>query len=334
MKKHLAIIFLLFTITTLFPITGCSANTNNPNAIVRIRVIDEEGNPIPGVKADICNIFDMDSTPGLTDENGMFSVHLYDIYDISGVFTKNGYYKSSGDFWKAPEWGKVPPANTNFPIIMKRIIEPVPMRQKKIEIGSLPVGEPIGFDFEVGDLVFPHGKGKVADFIMKTRSDFLSEEDHEVYAELEFPGEQTGIQSFSYWTKESPSHPVKSELMPPSPVAPEFGYTNILERFSKCAPPSEWNRTRPPTHYAYNKKTWSGSIVENRKWIFRTRTVLDDNGKIIAANYGWTTTEIGVWPEPNSEAKLFGIRFTYYYNPDPHSRSLEPKEIADRQNRD
>ena len=33
------------------------------------------------------------------------------------------------------------------------------------------------------------------------------------------------------------------------------------------------------------------------------------------------------------ETKTMWIRFDYFYNPDPHSRSLEPEEIAKRQTR-
>jgi len=99
----------------------------NLNATIRVRVVDEEGEPISGVHASVYNTFSTrsDYKPGLTDADGVHEVRLYNIYRIGSAFKKEGYYTSIGDLWEAPEWG-IPPANTKFTVVMKRITEPLP----------------------------------------------------------------------------------------------------------------------------------------------------------------------------------------------------------------
>ena len=329
---------LILTVISVFlSTTGCIAFTNGlGSATIRVRIVDDESNPVEGVNSKILSASFYDPPSGFSDTNGMFSVYLKNIYlEIGGYFTKEGYYQSKGKFWK---WGMsgnsiIPPANTNFTIVLKRIIEPVPMKKREVLVYAPRLGKTVGFDFEIGDLVAPDGKGEIADILFTTSKDYVADDDFTLYVNIEFIGEQTGILPFSYDFNEGAGYALKSDLPPPSPIAPGTGYGKTLECVSKCSPPSEWNRTRRPSHYAYMKNVWTGSSVENRKWIFRTRTVLDDDGKIIAANYGWTTTDIKLSAKPNSDYNELGIALTYYYNPDPNSRSLEPKEIADSQKR-
>ncbi|MCL1909370.1 MAG: hypothetical protein FWG05_00370, partial [Kiritimatiellaeota bacterium] len=66
---------------------------------------------------------------------------------------------------------------------------------------------------------------------------------------------------------------------------------------------------------------------ETRRWIYRIRTEVDEDGKIISANYGWMTKDFQIG---NPTGTLGVIVLNYYHNPDPHSRSLEPKEITNR----
>ena len=312
MKKLTPHMVAFLAITTLAT-TGCANRLGS--ATVTVRVVDENGQPINGAWADFYHLNSMSSNPGFTDVNGLYSTRLENIFaNISGHFTKLGYYNSNGKFWSwADSAGKelVPPANTNFVVVLKRIIEPVQMKKREITVYAPCLGEPVGFDFEIGDLVFPAGKGKHADIQFTTRRDYIADNDLTSYVTVEFLGEHDGIQSFSF---PDDRDPLKSDLIPP-PIAPESGYEKTLERFSKCTPPNKW----------------TSSYVKDRKWIFRTRTVVNDDGKIVAANYGWTSTEIRVTAKPETNDEVLGITFTYYYNPDLHSRSLEPKEIADRQ---
>ena len=276
-------------------------------------MVDDIGNPISNVHANVYNIFDMDTKPGLTDTNGMHTTRLDKIFHISGSFKKHGYYTSYGDFWKAPEWGKVPPANTNFTIVLKRILEPVPMRQREVTVIFPRLNEPIGFDLEVGDWIFPDGKGKTVDMFLTAERKYVSRREYSFSVSAEFIGELNGIQSF---IKPS-THDLKSEL-PPPPIAPKFGYMKTFESFSRHLSPDKWA---------------SASFVENRNWIFRIRTEIDKDRNIVSANYGWIVKDPASIPIPQPDG-TGSFTIIYYYNPDPKSRSLEPKEIADRQAKD
>jgi len=299
--------------------SGCAAATgfdHRGDATVTVRIVDADEQPIAGVHSKLFSFSSYSAPSGLTDTNGMYSVFLRKIdSQISGSFKKQGYYETGGSFWKwGEDVGLVPPADTNFPVVLKRIIDPVPMVQKIIETYLPRNDEPIGFDLEVGDWVSPYGKGKTADIQMTGTSRFESRQDFDVKVSFEFIDELCGIQSFIApdardWSK------LRSQLMPPH-IAPDNGYEQTLLLWGMSTP--------KPKQYQSHK-------MGNRNYIFRTRVVTDDNGKIIKANYGWTMGEVEIDPE---YGKQIWLRFYYYYNPDPKSRSLEPKEIADRQAKD
>jgi len=245
------------------------------------------------------------------------NVHL----EIGGSFTKKGYYKSIGTFWQQKTWGEVPPEERINTVVLKRIIEPVPLKKKERNLTSLSpqytifprLYEPVGYDLEIGDWVFPDGRGKIADIFFTIKGYINGINDFSFTMSAEFSGDLNGIQSFHY-PKKGPDFPVRSEL-PPPPIAPESGYEKTFEHFVKRSG---------------SVHSVSFSFDENRKWIFRIRTEVDENGNIIAANYGWTIEDITFGVLQNGQVV---INLFYYYNPDPKSRSLEPKEIADRQNR-
>jgi hypothetical protein len=300
--------FTTLVFAALMPTAGCC----NPNATFTVRVVDDEGTPINIVHSEVINVFDDGGdTSGWTDKDGLYSKHLNNIFEVAGYFEKLGYYKTSGVFWEARGWGDVPPADTNFTIVLKRIINPLPLKHRKVNLALPRLDEPVGFDLEIGDWVEPDGKGKIADIVLTGSGFYNSEVEYAFNMTAELPGELNGIQSF-YYPAQAPGRPIRSEL-PPPPLAPESGYLKTFERFTKRVPTDRWHGTT--------------SRDDSRKWIFRVRTKIDEEGKIIAANYGWTTEDIV--GASNTGKGRFAI--SYYYNPDPHSRSLEPKEIADMQ---
>jgi len=313
MNTRKTVMCLFGVITTLATTSGCLANPSSrlQDATVRVRVVDNEGQPIGGVYADCYSLSDFGSHLGLTDTNGMYSVQLRRIFaEISGDFTKTGYYKSSGVFWKWSEEERIPSSKTNFVIVMKRIVAPVQMSKKEIKAVFPRLDEPVGFDLEIGDWVFPDGKGKVTDILLTGEGHYNTVNDYSFRVTVEFAGNLNGIQSF-YVPKEGAGTLLRSEL-PPPPIAPESGYEKLFERSIRRLPVD---------------RRFPASSDETRRWIYRIRTKVDENGKIISANYGWMTKDFS-FGNPNGVGVIV---LNYYYNPDPKSRSLEPKEIADRQ---
>jgi len=299
----------IIALATLTPLSGCA----NPNATIKVRIVDDVGKPVNEVRSRLINIFDYGvNNRSLTDANGMYSVHLNKIYEVAGYFEKSGYYKSSGVIWSAPiQWGDVPPADTNFTVVLKRIINPVPIKYKQIVTYFPRLDESIGFDLEVGDWVFPDGKGKIADMEFTVEKRFNSITDFDMTVKISMNGDDCGIQSFYVPASKSAGGLLRSELPPPQ-IAPESGYQQ---------------QTFSTSYWHTNNKRFI-SFNENLKWIFRTRVVKDEKGNIIFANYGWIDNDFMVVPTLKHPGQL---TFTYYYNPDPKSRSLEPKEIVDRQ---
>ena len=302
--------FVFVALALIAPLSGCA---NNLNATVRVRVTDESGQPIHNVRSRLLSLSMYDAPSGLTDINGIFSIYLKNIHaEISGYFEKPGYYKTKGTFWS---WGLgqglVPPADTIFPVVLKRIVEPIPMQQKKVDAVFPRLNEPVGFDMEIGDWVSPDGKGQTADIFMTAEGFYNSPKDVSMTMRAEFSGELNGIQSFHVQSSEDATQLLKS-VLPVPPIAPETGYKNTFECFT---------RTLPTERYG----TWSLDMT--RRWIYRVRVEVDEDGKIVSANYGWLTSDFTF----SSNKGTGKIAFTYYYNPNPQSRSLEPKEIADRQ---
>ena len=302
--------FTLVTLTMFAPLAGCA----NPSATIKVRVGDDIGNPIANARVNMYNIYDYgEKKIGLTDEKGFYSDYIKNIFEVSGHFEKPGYYKSRGVLWQSPNWGDVPPAETNFTVVVKRIIEPISMQQKEVRAIFPRLDEPIAFDLEVGDWVFPDGQGKIADMFITGEGFFTSPNDYSFRVIGKFQGEHNGWQSFIF-PKEGAGALLRSEL-PPPPIAPETGYANSFERSVRRFP---------------HDKRFPLSYEETRRWIYRIRTGVDEEGKIIYANYGWMTQDIKIGNPANKGI----IELKYYYNPDPHSRSLEPKKIADRQGKE
>ena len=304
--------FAFIALATLTPLTGCAS----PSATIKVCVVDDVDKPISGVASELINIYDYGETrTGLTDKNGFYSDYIKNIYEVSGYFEKAGYYKSKGVIWEAPtKWGDVPVANTNFVIGMRHIINPVPMTYRHIRTYFPRNDESVGFDLAMGDWVAPDGKGQQADIYFNGSLRFESRRDFDLNVNLKFNDLFGGIQEF-YNLKTEDKKKLGSEFIAPY-TAPEVNYEQMY---------SLWKTSggNPAKIQQHNKA--------GRNYIFRTRVVVNEKDEIIMANYGWTVGEIVI--DPSNKDKIF-LTFSYYYNPDPHSRSLEPKEIADRQMKD
>jgi len=281
-----------------------------PDAIVRVKVVDDQGRPVRDAHSTLWSLSDMDGTFGRTNRRGIYSQQLKRIRPpVGGEFYKEGYYKSIGDIWKR-EGDERFPTNT-ITVTLKRIIDPVPMVFRDVTLTFPRLDEAIGYDLEVGDWVEPDGKGKVSDIMVTARKDFISWDNYDFRVMIEFAGELNGIQSSGIPTSE---FAMQSALIPPQ-VAPTTGYSKTFEAWIG----------RP------RGGQFTTSADEKSNHIFRVRTKCDGAGEIVSANVGWIIGPIATTPTEKNLGKCY---FKYYWNPDPTSRSLEPKEIAERQGLD
>ena len=291
---------------------------------VRMWVTDETMQPIAGAKTMIAFttiVHGGDATfDGLTDRAGVFFARGRAQHSVIIDADKDGHYKAHFDrLPRDRDW--------NLTVVLPRVINPIPLLARESTVWKAPrdgqpreleiSGETIGFDFAMGEMVAPYGKGQIADVLFKIRNEFkgwkysdrdmeetrrapinrnTSESNLKFYhgkfdAELgiSFPGAQEGL-------VEEKDHFLPYSRLKMPHRAPETGYA-------------------PTWHYTAN--TYSPSTARDDVGFFlRARVKLDKEGRIVSANY----------------AKIMGdfrldargsISFTYYFNPTPNDRNLE-----------
>jgi len=160
-------------------------------------------------------------------------------------------------------------------------------------------GEAFGFDFKIGDLVAPHGKGEYADILLKCWGDKPIPLSHAVsrYLTLSWGSEGEGV-----IRKDRDLQSILHSLH----EAPEYGYQPEINL--------NYRRTN-------EKVLEDNDLPKNEYLIFRTRVELGEGGKIIRANYGKI---FDVWFDISAD-NLEGaaIRFLYYFNPRENDYNLE-----------
>ena len=290
---------------------------NRATGRVTCRITDETGVPVEGVTTFVASTASRDAYEGLTDKQGLYSCKMRKIFPpIWGQFKKKGYYTTQGHVWNGG-FGIVP-AET-LEITLKRIIDPVPMEKREVRLLFPELEKPIGFDFEVGDWVAPHGKGKLADiFITGTYEENKEQETFAYTATLSVSNVHDGFIPFKV-VRMSSDTPAHSALQVPQ-VVPDEGYQPEIEAYKKRLS---------------QNGVWEDSCNTGNDYYFRLRSIVDDYGKVMASNVGWfydgTRTTDNDRYDSNNPATRLRITMFYYWNPDPTSHSLEPKEIADRQ---
>ena len=282
-----------------------------------VKVMDEEGNPIPDAKVSAATFvrwqagegFGKDIWEGPDDTSNEEGLVTFEFKSKWGEYGLNifpppeGYYNSIWPKYKFEEvrglrWK---PENPTIPYVLKKKRNPIALYVKRIPktLGAyLPeFNKKFGYDFEIGDFVHPHGSGKVNDIYFQF--DAVEEgRDFQSTISITFPNEKDGL---IYFEDEMN---VGSEFISDY-LAPEEGYENdkLLH----------WNRVKGIDDTNLNR--------EKANYYLRLRTELDEDGSIKSANY----------------AKIYGefINFTYYFNPTPNDRNLEfdPKKNLFRNER-
>ncbi len=279
-----------------------------PISTVNFRVIDENGKGVQNANILGTSYWRSGKTKGLTDVNGEFSYQDRVYTDIGCLVEKPGYYRTRGEVWHGKGIENEHPTNT-LVVVIKRIIDPVPLTFRKIETNLPRLGMSVPFDLAIGDWVEPDGRGKTNDVWFSGEKRMVSRSDHDIRVTVSFSNGLNGMQEF---IANAPFYtPVASDLVP-THLAPSAGYTNRVDLWQY------WNPGKP-MEMRYR---------DDRNYIFRVRCKKDQNDKNLEANVGWMRQDIEIDP---GETKTIWMRFHYYYNPNPQSRSLEPKEIADRQ---
>lgn len=265
-----------------------------PVVKITLRSLDEQGKPVEGAEGYLPFETSMPSwgggavvpAKGLTNAKGEFSGEGHSFDTQGGRLSKEGYYASdsqSSRFQKSA-FGKWKPWNPTVDVVLKKIVNPIPMYAKSVRIGIPKVEIPLGYDLIIGDWVEPNGRGTASDLLITANLDQRGERDYDYKLTIAFSNKGDGIQTFQGDTS--------SRLKSPR-TAPGEGYQ------------PEWVQTRTLKPSGPEVTNWD----EKRNYFFRVRTVLDAKGDVVSAHYGKIYGDF--------------MTFTYYLNPTPNDRNLE-----------
>ncbi len=269
-------------------------------------VLDDEGWPVDSATVRAAFYFDPKKQGIIiseTDTNGLCFVEGITHMDVSYQIQKDGYYETDGRY----VFGMVEPPvidncwqpwNLTNMVILKRIKNPVAMYAKSVRT-TIPVeSKGVGFDLEKGDWVAPYGTGVNVDLLFLLNRNRVYENDFECSLQVDFPNEGDGLQEII-------AEPVSENSLRLSYVAPQAGYV------------AEWKREifMKPDGTRQNLET---KIDQN--YIFRIRTVLDENRKVKNALYGKIYGDINYY---GYIADKVTLNFTYYLNPVSNDRNIE-----------
>ena len=285
--------------------TSCLFAGTVPNAKFEIKVEDEEEKGLANVKVEMYPMYYHENYTAMTDENGkcFFNVKT----DPLGGFhvKEKGYYKTlyKYDFSQnANSYNKLlnrwEPYPSKIKLILRKKKNPVPMYAMKTGwIKVTEIGKPVGFDLEKGDWVKPHGKGEISDFVFTYKGQYKLQKDWKIakaMLNITLPNPGNGI-----FEHDSQKYTDSAYIWP---------YKAPIDKYQPEIIKKTW----------YEKDTGrrDSNISDDRCYIFRVRTIKDDKGNIVSACYGKIIADFDL-----SYKGL--IRFTYYFNPDPKSRSLE-----------
>ena len=300
--KKINYILIIIFFALLFNITACAA----PKAKIIAKVVDEEtGNIIQGADVSIGFVYEsswgkytMDKQKGKSDKEGLFTGSGVTRSNISPKAQKDGYYKSGvwmkGLLTHNKLLNRWEPYPCEVTIKLRRIKEPVPMFVKNVRIKIPEKNKPIGFDLEVGDWVSPYGKGKVSDLTVNYDGYAKSMTDYKDEMTLIFEKSSNGLLEYDnelyfYLAPLKNYHNLKSSLISTLDKDSEGGGFKVVKNYNS-----------------------------DQNYLFRVRTIENNNGDILSANYGYIS---------NLACSDRDLIINYRFNPNNKSRSLEWNEV-------
>ena len=311
-KLFLATLLLVVILPTLALKKASSyleARKSGALAKIQIHIVDDIGHNVPDAAVSV--FMGMNFRPkgyylkGMTDTNGIYVIEGKTCGDEIVIdVTKQGHYSSAKKLSFA-EMGrerdvkdnKWQPFGQHEKIILRRIVNPVKLVafDKLIDIVQTNVW--LGFDMEKMDFISPIGNGRKVDFEIRAEWDGLPAWKSKCCsAEIRFVGYGTGgyyvenvLESTFPYIYEAQSDSLYTE-----------SNIRIVDR----------NGDMHTTKIPFERKS---------SFVTRIRSIVDENGKIKAANYGCIRQfEIG----PSRRGVVL-CRLSYIFNPTPNDRNLE-----------
>jgi hypothetical protein len=301
---------LLICLSTLIGVGATVQKLGWPLARLNVHVIGEGGVPVNDANVTISfreRFSDRNAwATGKTDSQGNFAAEGHSDKRLGGSVGKVGYY-DSGTGWiifKDQDSGRWQPWGTTVDVILRPIGNPIPLAVKKVQEEVPALNQPCGYDLEIGDWTAPHGSGKRADLTFNIRSQFEDRSNFETEAEVTFAQRLDGLARMK-----SPAYARYSALRWER-SASESGYVSLHKIH---------HRSRDVTTHVKRDRSFDQTKENEEGYFFRVRTV-EENGRIVSANYGKITGDIAIDPRDSSTCS---VMFTYYFNPTLLDRNVE-----------
>ena len=281
------------------------------DAKIVYRVVDDEGVPVEGATAHIW-FRTTHPKPILhdwtvnTDSNGMFIAAHRTNDRLSCGIDKPGYYHtfdrvtfSDPRMYPLATGGKWQPYGETKTVVLKKIRNPTKLlcwnRTKDYKIPAYDTW--LAFDFERYQFVAPHGEGKDSDVLLRFTLNNPSRKEYHMKMEVSFTNMPY---AGACLMKKDGFSDFKSVYHADTNVHYQQSFTYSFDRDPQ-------------------KRPIVAELGEDEYLVFRTRTKVDEKGRLTSANYG---VLYGPWCFVGPRG--FNIPFIAL-NPTPNDTNLEPK---------
>ena len=270
-------------------------------ASVVVEAVDENGNPVADADVDVY-FYVLDKQPnkrtGKTDSSGRFTAAANATWEVRCFVRKDGFYEGIGRHYlqhnltaKSVVNGRWQPWNSLVRVVLLRKGQPAEFVRKFESPLVLPSGDtPYGYDFDIGELVAPFGKGQTPHVFFQLLSPHaeMTIDDELV---ISFPGTNTGLIA-ARRNQES-----EAEFPTTAPFVGYVGQTNLTSA-----------SIRPRSYHDSND-------APNRFFVVKTQEHIGDS-KNSQVRYGFMHV-ISFNPEKKT------IRFWYGISKEPDNPNLE-----------
>ena len=274
--RHMIMISLVVALGVAVPLNEAYAKV--ALAQVRIKVVDQDGCVVPDAKiwgGFTCGggMNDYVLVDGFTDTNGLYVAEGRCNEILRLEVCKEGYYRTSIkiEFWRTKsdpkvKDGKWQPYGETRTVVLKRIQNPHEMLgpdcppQRKVKIYD----KWLGFDLEKGDFLPPMGVGAESDMLVRFRLNGRMPHDWSIMMDVSFTNNPY---AGACRLKKDGWSDMKSSYYADTNAVYQTDFT-----FKYC--------------HEKGVHPYSDKLEQEEYMIFRTRTKVDRDGKLVSARYG------------------------------------------------
>ncbi len=273
-------------------------------AKIVVKIMDEAGEPVKAAHLNIRFSSDSGTVKGFTDDHGIFDAKaMSNDGVILGDITKEGYYESGlAHSFYVTRLGMWQPWGKELTVVMRPIVNPVPMYVRDFSFKVPVLNKEVGFDLEKADWVIPYGLGVKSDFVFKIKQIYENGDNYDATMTLTFTNPFDGIQVVK--DDGGGDFNAGSRFRLPR-AAPETGYLQKLER-----------------RIAWGSFGRQSNMEDDNNYIFRVRSEIDENGKLKRAMYGKIRNKLRYYVGSGNGGT---IGMYYFLNPDyTHNLEFDP----------